>query len=105
LDTARNNQQPVEGDAAFWQTRAEQLQQALDSRIVIEQAKGVLAERMRCDAGAAFDVLRRAARSSRRKLPELAAEVVASAGAGRSGRVAWDRPAHGTPAPERQRTN
>jgi hypothetical protein len=104
LDTAHTNQ-PIEGDAAFWQTRAEQLQQALDSRIVIEQAKGVLAERMKCDASAAFDVLRRAARSSRRKLPELAAEVVASAGTGRSGRVEWGRPAPGIPAPERQRTN
>lgn len=106
MDTARTDQQPIGGDAAFWQTRAEQLQQALDSRIVIEQAKGVLAERMKCDASAAFDILRRTARSSRRKLPELAAEVVASAAAGGSVQSARNGSAHGEAlAPERQRTS
>jgi hypothetical protein len=106
LDNARTNQQPMGGDAAFWQTRAEQLQQALESRIVIEQAKGVLAERMKCDASAAFDLLRRAARSSRRKLPELAAEVVASAAAGGSGEAARNGSAHvEAPASERSRTS
>jgi hypothetical protein len=104
VDSARTNQQPTDRDAAFWQTRAEQLQQALESRIVIEQAKGVLAERMTCDASAAFDLLRRTARSSRRKLPELAAEVVASAAAGGSGQAARNGSAHGE-APERQRTS
>jgi len=72
-----------EGDTAFWQTRAEQLQRALDSRVVIEQAKGVLAERFGCGTDEAFEVLRRAARSNQRKIHDLANEVVASA-AGRS---------------------
>jgi hypothetical protein len=36
VDSARTNQQPTDRDAAFWQTRAEQLQQALESRIVID---------------------------------------------------------------------
>ena len=54
----------------------EQLQGALTSRVVIEQAKGVLAERLGIDPEDAFVLLRRAARSSRMKLHPLAAEVV-----------------------------
>jgi GAF domain-containing protein len=56
---------------------ADQLQTALDSRVLIEQAKGALMERERLDEQEAFTHLRRAARSSGRKLGELAREVVA----------------------------
>jgi AmiR/NasT family two-component response regulator len=58
--------------------RSGQLQQALESRIVIEQAKGVLAERFDLDVEEAFELLRRAARSNRLRIHELAAVVVAS---------------------------
>ena len=58
--------------------RNRQLEHALESRVVIEQAKGVLVERFRLEPDAAFDLLRRAARSSRRKLHDLAADVVRS---------------------------
>jgi AmiR/NasT family two-component response regulator len=58
--------------------RSSQLQRALDSRVVIEQAKGVLAERYAIDVQQAFDLLRRGARSNRMPLRELAASVVAS---------------------------
>jgi AmiR/NasT family two-component response regulator len=58
--------------------RAGQLQQALDSRIAIEQAKGVLAERYGITVEEAFRVLRRSARSNRMRLHDLAARVVES---------------------------
>jgi AmiR/NasT family two-component response regulator len=56
----------------------QQLQTALDSRIAIEQAKGVLAERYRISVDDAFDLLRRSARNHRLRLHALAAAVVAS---------------------------
>jgi hypothetical protein len=52
-----------------------QLQAALTSRIVIEQAKGILAERLRISTDDAFRVLRTAARSRNRLLSDLAGEV------------------------------
>jgi AmiR/NasT family two-component response regulator len=56
----------------------QQLQRALDSRIVIEQAKGVLAERYDMNVDDAFELLRRSARNHRLRLHALAAAVVAS---------------------------
>jgi AmiR/NasT family two-component response regulator len=56
----------------------QQLQAALDSRIVIEQAKGVLAERYRISVDDAFELLRRSARNHRLRLHVLAMAVVAS---------------------------
>jgi len=53
-----------------------QLEQALESRIVIEQAKGMLAERLNIDVETAFGILRHAARSHRIKLHEVAGRVV-----------------------------
>ena len=58
--------------------RNAQLETALESRIVIEQAKGMLAERLRMTPDEAFSVLRRAARSNRVKLHALAGAVVTS---------------------------
>ncbi|HYN93735.1 MAG TPA: GAF and ANTAR domain-containing protein [Pilimelia sp.] len=56
---------------------AEQLQGALNSRIIIEQAKGVLAERLGADVGEAFRALRGYARRHNLRLAELAAAVIA----------------------------
>jgi GAF domain-containing protein len=58
---------------------ARQLQRALNARVLIEQAKGVLMAREHIDAQAAFEQLRDLARSARRRLPAVAREVVAAA--------------------------
>jgi GAF domain-containing protein len=55
---------------------AGQLQGALNSRAVIEQAKGVLMGTYGIAARTAYERLRSAARSQRRKLTEVCAEVV-----------------------------
>jgi PAS domain S-box-containing protein len=54
-----------------------QLQFALSSRVLVEQAKGVLMEREGVNAERAFELLRRRARSSERKLADVAREVLA----------------------------
>jgi hypothetical protein len=53
-----------------------QLREALTSRIVIEQAKGILAERNGISLDDAFELLRRTARSNRMRIHTLAAAVV-----------------------------
>lgn len=55
---------------------AEQLQGALNSRVAIEQAKGVLAEHSKLEMGAAFALLRSYARSHNRRLDAVAAGVI-----------------------------
>ena len=58
--------------------RASQLQAALDSRVVVEQAVGILAERFGLPLLDAFELLRAAARNSRREVRALAQELGAS---------------------------
>jgi ANTAR domain len=56
-----------------------QLEHALASRVRVEQAIGVLAERHRLHPREAFDLLRQAARSRGSRVTEMAQDVVASA--------------------------
>ena len=58
---------------------AAELQVALDSRVVIEQAKGVLVGRHGLTTRQAFERLRRQARDQRRPLAEVARAVVSAA--------------------------
>jgi GAF domain-containing protein len=55
---------------------AHQLEWALQSRVVIEQAKGMLSERWGVDPGSAFQVLRRYARNQGLRLHDVARDVV-----------------------------
>jgi hypothetical protein len=57
----------------------QQLEHALASRVQVEQAIGVIAERHRLRPRDAFDLLRGTARSHGRRLVDMAQEVVASA--------------------------
>jgi transcriptional regulator with GAF, ATPase, and Fis domain len=59
------------------QILVEQLEYALNSRVVIEQAKGMLGERHDLPVEEAFGLLRRHARSNQQNLTELARAVVA----------------------------
>lgn len=58
--------------------RTLQLEEALCSRVTIEQAKGVLAERLGLDMQSSFELLRRASRSNRMRIHDLAEAVVSS---------------------------
>ncbi len=59
------------------ETLATQLQHALDSRIVIEQAKGMLSERHGLRPAEAFQRIRMQARSANRRVHDVATDIVA----------------------------
>jgi transcriptional regulator with GAF, ATPase, and Fis domain len=60
------------------ETLAEQLQAALNSRVIIEQAKGKLAERAALDMNQAFTLLRQHARNTNQRLTDVARYVIDS---------------------------
>jgi GAF domain-containing protein len=57
----------------------EQLQHALNSRVVIEQAKGMVAERLGLNVERAFEVMRNHARDRNVRFSDLAAAVISGA--------------------------
>ncbi len=68
-----------EGEAARLAVTVSQLEHALAARVRVEQAIGVLAERHRLRPRQAFDLLRSVARSTGRRVIEIAENVVDSA--------------------------
>lgn len=67
------------GETSRLRATVGQLEHALATRIRVEQAIGVLAERHRIKPRQAFEQLREAARSRGRKVIDIAGDVVASA--------------------------
>ncbi|WP_460458283.1 ANTAR domain-containing protein [Angustibacter peucedani] len=59
-------------------TEAEQLREALLSRAVIDQAKGILMAQHRCDADSAFAILVRRSQDENVKLRTVATSLVRS---------------------------
>lgn len=77
---AKPSAQPAAaGETGRLRATVTQLEHALATRIRVEQAIGVLAERHRIKPRQAFEQLREAARSRGRKVIDIAGDVVASA--------------------------
>jgi hypothetical protein len=74
-----SGQPPAASEAGRLRATVSQLEHALATRIRVEQAIGVLAERHRIKPRQAFEQLREAARSRGRKVIDIAGDVVASA--------------------------
>jgi GAF domain-containing protein len=81
----------------YWgaQEMSENLDTAIRSRAVIEQAKGVLMARSGATSEEAFEVLRRASQRENRKLREIAVEIVQG-----TSRTAGPADAEGASAPD-----
>ena len=60
--------------------RCAQLQRALESRIIIEQAKGAVSVRCSVSPKTAFEMIRGLARSQQRDIHGFCAEIVANGG-------------------------
>ena len=75
---------------AYWGARdtIKNLDEAMRSRAVIEQAKGILMARSNLDVDEAFDMLRRASQRENRKLRDVAADLVERTQKGRPTREA-----------------
>jgi hypothetical protein len=58
-------------------TLVAQLQTALNSRVLLEQAKGILTERMHVDFPTAFETIRATARKEQRPIHQVAADIIA----------------------------
>lgn len=70
----------IRQDALVRESR--QLEQALASRTLIDQAIGILMAEQRCDAHTAFDLLRRTSQSRNRRLRQVAEELIARVSGG-----------------------
>ena len=76
VETGGADADPVDARIAALERTVAQLEHALAARVATERAIGVLAERFGTDPRAAFETLRRDARSSGRPVADLAREVL-----------------------------
>jgi GAF domain-containing protein len=85
LDAAEFIAVAIANADAHWQVteQARHMRVAMDSRAVIEQAKGVLMAQRHVDADQAFEILREASQRYNRKLREIALGIVESTQEGR----------------------
>jgi hypothetical protein len=74
----RPSKERLHDSNAFLLERVAKLETALESRIVIEQAKGILSCALDVSVEQAFDVLRKTARNRGVKLHDLAGRIVAT---------------------------
>ncbi len=74
----RPSKDRLRGSNAFLLERVAQLETALQSRIVIEQAKGILARALDVNVDQAFSLLRTAARDRGTNLRDFAATIAAA---------------------------
>ncbi|MEH1101581.1 GAF and ANTAR domain-containing protein [Micromonospora sp. CPCC 205561] len=65
-------------------TLAQQMRVAMESRAVIEQAKGIIMGQRRCTAEEAFSILAKISQNSNRKLRDVAEALVRGAAAGQN---------------------
>jgi AmiR/NasT family two-component response regulator len=82
IDTARYDAEALRQRIADLESEVDQLREALSTRAVIEQAKGVLIALYRYDAEAAFGHLKRVSQASQTKLWEVARDFMAQVEAG-----------------------
>lgn len=74
----RPSKERLQDSNAFLLERVAQLETALQTRVVIEQAKGILARALGVGIDQAFSLLRKAARDRGMKLHDVAAAIAAS---------------------------
>ena len=77
-ETLGGTEERLRGLVAALAERNAQLEEALESRVLIEQAKGMLAERWGVAPDGAFELLRGAARAHRMRVRDLALCVLVS---------------------------
>jgi ANTAR domain len=76
----RPSKERLQASIGFLLERVAQLETALNSRVVIEQAKGILARALGVSVDQAFGLLRKAARDRGAKLHDLAGRIIANPG-------------------------
>lgn len=78
IERTHENDDPGSEATALKEARVEidQLQQALDSRLVIGRAEGIMLERLGVEPDRAIEYLKRVSSVTNRKVVDIAAEIV-----------------------------